>query len=126
MSPIDTTKYYLKVPISITNTSTKRVLAPHTIENAAQITDWLKQIQQRCGWAGGGWGAFCWLLQSYLNTQLSPYKQTQVYGALGVIWRENIYHMLIDEEDAIPFNALYASDKDGVPFIENWIKQYGF
>ncbi|MDU0318330.1 IucA/IucC family protein, partial [Staphylococcus epidermidis] len=26
MSPIDTTKYYLKVPISITNTSTKRVL----------------------------------------------------------------------------------------------------
>ncbi|MDI1800290.1 IucA/IucC family C-terminal-domain containing protein, partial [Staphylococcus aureus] len=63
--------------------------------------------------------------QSYLNTQLSPYKQTQVYGALGVIWRENIYHMLIDEEDAIPFNALYASDKDGVPFIEKWIKQYG-
>ena len=47
MSPIDTTKYYLKVPISITNTSTKRVLAPHTIENAAQITDWLKQIQQQ-------------------------------------------------------------------------------
>ena len=41
-----TTKYYLKVPISITNTSTKRVLAP-TIENAAQITDWLKQIQQQ-------------------------------------------------------------------------------
>ncbi len=23
--------------------------------------------------------------QSYLNTQLSPYKQTQVYGALGVM-----------------------------------------
>ncbi len=33
--------------------------------------------------------------------------------------------MSIDEEDAIRFNALYASDKDGVPFIENWIKQYG-
>ncbi len=33
--------------------------------------------------------------------------------------------MLIDEEDAIPFNALYASDKDGLPFIEKWIKQYG-
>ena len=29
------------------------------------------------------------------------------------------------KRDAIPFNALYASDKDGVPFIENWIKQYG-
>ncbi len=128
MSPIDTTKYYLKVPISITNTSTKRVLAPHTIENAAQITDWLKQIQQqdtylkdelKTAFLGEVLG------QSYLNTQLSPYKQTQVYGALGVIWRENIYHMLIDKEDAIPFNALYASDKDGVPFIEKWIKQYG-
>ncbi len=48
MSPIDTTKYYLKVRIEITNTSTiKQVLAPHTIENAAQITDWLKQIQQQ-------------------------------------------------------------------------------
>ncbi len=33
--------------------------------------------------------------------------------------------MLIDEEDAIRFNALYASDKDGLPFIEKWIKQYG-
>ncbi|EOB7747014.1 3-(L-alanin-3-ylcarbamoyl)-2-[(2-aminoethylcarbamoyl)methyl]-2-hydroxypropanoate synthase SbnF [Staphylococcus aureus] len=128
MSPIDTTKYYLKVPISITNTSTKRVLAPHTIENAAQITDWLKQIQQQDTYLKDELKTVFLgevLGQSYLNTQLSPYKQTQVYGALGVIWRENIYHMLIDEEDAIPFNALYASDKDGVPFIEKWIKQYG-
>lgn len=63
--------------------------------------------------------------QSYLNTQLSSYKQMEIYGALGVIWRENIYHMLNDEEEAIPFNALYASDKDDVPLIESWIKSYG-
>ncbi len=33
--------------------------------------------------------------------------------------------MLIDEEDAIPFNALYASDKDRCNLTEKWIKQYG-
>lgn len=41
---------------------------------------------------------------------------------LGVIWCENIYYMLIDEEDVILFNVFYVSDKDGVLFIENWIK----
>lgn len=128
MSPTDTSKYYLKVPISITNTSTKRVLAPHTIENAAQITDWLKHIQQKDTYLSDDLKTVFLgevLGQSYLNTQLSSYKQMEIYGALGVIWRENIYHMLNDEEEAIPFNALYASDKDDVPLIELWIKSYG-
>nr|WP_228086083.1 staphyloferrin B biosynthesis protein SbnF [Mammaliicoccus lentus] len=128
MSPIDTNKYYLKVPISITNTSTKRVLAPHTIANAAQITDWLKHIQQQDTYLNDTLQTVFLgevLGQSYLNAQLSETKQTSIYGALGVIWRENIYHKLADGEEAIPFNALYASNIDRKPLIDSWIKQYG-
>ena len=126
--PVQKDKYYIKVPLSITNTSTKRVLAPHTIENAAQITDWLKRIQcddtylseqLRTVFLGEVLG------MSYVNKGLSTEQQTRIYGALGVIWRENLHHYLTDDEDAIPFNALYTKDQQGTPVIDTWIKQYG-
>ncbi len=91
LSPVETDKYYIKVPLNITNTSTKRVLAPHTIENAANITDWLKHIQAhdpylrdqlRTVFLGEVLG------MSYDQQYLPEDKRTATYGALGVIWRE--------------------------------------
>lgn len=128
LSPVAIDKYYIKVPLSITNTSTQRVLAPHTIENAAQITDWLKRIQAqdtylrdqlRTVFLGEVLG------MSYDNSYLSERKRTDTYGALGVIWRENIYHYLDAGEEAIPFHALYSKDVVDRPVIDHWIQQYG-
>nr|WP_274704577.1 staphyloferrin B biosynthesis protein SbnF [Staphylococcus ratti] len=128
LSPVEKDKYYIKVPLSITNTSTKRVLAPHTIENAAQITDWLKRIQAddrylrddlRTVFLGEVLG------MSYINHHLSSDKRTATYGALGAIWRENLYHYLEANEEAIPFNALYSKDINDMPIINQWIEQYG-
>ncbi|PTH39404.1 staphyloferrin B biosynthesis protein SbnF [Staphylococcus agnetis] len=128
LSPVETDKYYIKVPLNITNTSTKRVLAPHTIENAANITDWLKHIQAhdsylrdqlRTVFLGEVLG------MSYDQQHLPEDKRTATYGALGVIWRENIYHYLEAGEEAIPFHALYSKDTVERPVIDGWIQRYG-
>lgn len=128
LSPVETDKYYIKVPLNITNTSTKRVLAPHTIENAANITDWLKHIQThdsylrdqlRTVFLGEVLG------MSYNQRHLTEDKRTATYGALGVIWRENIYHYLEAGEEAIPFHALYSKDTVERPVIDGWIQRYG-
>lgn len=128
LTPTDHDKYYLKTPISITNTSTKRVLAPHTIENAAQITDWLKHIQSEDTYLQDDLKTVFLgevLGHAYQNTTLSPAKQQRIYGALGVIWRENLHHYLAANESAIPFNALYSMDADSRPLIDAWMSKYG-
>lgn len=128
LTPTDRNKYYLKTPISITNTSTKRVLAPHTIENAAQITDWLKRIQSKDTYLQQNLKTVFLgevLGHAYHNPTLSQVKQQRIYGALGVIWRENIHHYLASHESAIPFNALYSVDADNRPLIDAWMSKYG-
>lgn len=43
----DPARSHLKTALSITNTSTSRRLAPHTVRNAAPISDWLARIVAR-------------------------------------------------------------------------------
>ncbi|MDR9833077.1 staphyloferrin B biosynthesis protein SbnF [Staphylococcus coagulans] len=128
LTPQQPERYYLKVPMSLTNTSTKRILAPHTIENAAQITDWIKKIQAHDVYLAETLKTVFLgevLGQAYLNKQATETKQAHVYGALGVIWRENIHNYLEPKESAIPFNALYVLDTQQQPLIQTWIAQYG-
>lgn len=128
LSPIDESKYYIKVPLSITNTSTKRVLAPHTIENAAQITDWLKSIHEKDSYLNEELKTVFLgeiLGMSYINDNLSPEKREAIYGAVSVIWRENLHSYLTESEDAIPFNAIYSLDQENNAVIQQWIEQYG-
>ncbi|MEJ7541656.1 staphyloferrin B biosynthesis protein SbnF [Staphylococcus intermedius] len=128
LTPTNRDKYYLKTPISITNTSTKRVLAPHTIENAAQITDWLKHIQSEDTYLQHDLKTIFLgevLGHAYHNPTLSEAKQQRIYGALGVIWRENLHHYLAPNESAIPFNALYSMGADSRPLIDAWMTKYG-
>ncbi|WP_255314331.1 IucA/IucC family protein [Bacillus sp. FJAT-26390] len=121
-------KAYLKLPLSILNTSTGRVLAPHTVANAPIITDWLKRItshdpylrdELRVILLGEVAGI------SYDNSHIPSPLQPKSYGALACIWRESIHTQLEKEESAIPFNALCALDTDERPFIAPWIERYG-
>src|SRR5699024_9881784 len=121
LSPVDTSKYYIKVPLSITNTSTKRVLAPHTIENAAQITDWLKHIHEQDSYLNKELKTVFLgeiLGMSYINDNLTESKREAIYGAVSVIWRENLHSYLTETEDAIPFNAIYSLDQRQNPRSE--------
>ncbi|AMA71826.1 IucA/IucC family protein [Aneurinibacillus thermoaerophilus] len=121
-------KAYLKLSLSIINTSTSRVLAPHTVENAPVISDWLKHIvkndpflqdELRLVLLGEVMGI------SYDPVPLADYLQEKTYGVLSCIWRESLQNFMDSDEEAIPFNALCSVDLDNRPFISSWIDRYG-
>ncbi|ASS74025.1 siderophore biosynthesis protein [Tumebacillus algifaecis] len=119
---------YIKLSMSLINTSTTRVLAPHTVQNAALVSDWLKRLalddaflrdELRTIMLGEVMGI------SYDPPVKSDLLHAKTYGILGCIWRESLHRHLLPGEAAIPFNALTALDLDGRPLIEPWVKQYG-
>jgi len=119
---------YVKLPLSIVNTSTSRILAPHTVDNAAKISDWLGSICQQDTYLNSELQLI--LLKevvgiSYSDRHLPKLLQQRVYGILSVIWRESIVNFLHPQEQAVPFNALYHIDLDGLPLIDPWVKRYG-
>lgn len=121
-------KAYVKLPLSILNTSTSRILAPHTVDNAAKISTWLTDL---------------WQQDSYLSRDLQLVMLREVLGmaygselssgtvgsatrgSLGVIWRESLQPYLQANEQAIPFHALTYIDSDRRPLVDNWIRTWG-
>lgn len=118
---------YLKLSLSILNTSTSRILAPHTVQNAPLVSAWLKNIIEQ---------------DTFLRDVLRPVFLAEVcgavylssgpdivqkksYGTLACIWRESLHPYLDTDEAAVPFNALTNIDFDETPFIEPWVKAYG-
>jgi siderophore synthetase component len=120
-------KAYLKLPLSITNTSTGRILAQHTILNAPLISDWLQQLQAQDAYAKRL--DFVLLLEvagiSYDHDFIPELLKTKTYGVLGVIWRESLHRHLRQGEEAVPFNALCHVEGSALPFIAPWIQEYG-
>ncbi len=116
---------YLKLALSIVNTSTSRVLAPHTVGNAPPISDWLRGVV-----AG----------DSYLRDELQPIVLGEVmgivvdpapiselvpeerYGVLACIWRESLHTYLTCAEHAMPFTGLTARELDGTPLVDPWVR----
>lgn len=118
---------YIKFPLSITNTSTSRILAHHTTQNAPLISDWLNKIIQED-----------FLLRkekfqilretmgiSFRYDKLNLIQYGMAYGTLGAIFRENVSTYLENHEEAWPLNALSHIQKNGEPFIKAAIEQYG-
>lgn len=121
-------KPYLKLSLSILNTSTERVLAPHTVLNAPRVTDWLQGIlaedpflrdEQRLILLGEVMGI------SYDPPVPSEWVRDVTYGVLGCIWRESLHLYLSGREEAVPFNGLCCVDLDGTPLIDPWIRRWG-
>ncbi|AXW87546.1 AcsC protein [Lonsdalea britannica] len=126
------TRPYVKLALSITNTSSTRILARHTVMNGPIITDWLQQLietdqaarDMKCVILGEIAGV------SLDTRQHSASRSAQTYGVLGALWRESIHAYLQPGEQAIPFNGLsHVENRYGegetVPFIDAWIRQYG-
>lgn len=118
----------LKLSLSIINTSTGRVIAPHTVQNAPLITDWLQGIasedpylrdELRVIMLGEVVGA------AYDNSHVPGMFQPDSYGVLSCIWRESVYEQLETGESVLPFNALATLDVEGHPVIKPWIGRYG-
>lgn len=121
-------KAYLKLSMSLINTSTGRILAPHTVSNAPAISDWLQGLAAADPFLHEE--ARVVLLReimgiSYDRPAASELLQSKTYGVLGCIWRESLHRFLEAGEEALPFNGLCAVDCKGQPLIGPWIRRYG-
>ena len=120
-------KPYIKLSMSLTNTSSSRVLAKHTVMNGPIITDWLQRLIDQSETAQQL--DFAVLREVYgLSvdfTRLPASHAQQAYGTIGCLWRENVHQYLREGEDAIPLNGVSHIQKDGQALIAPWLQHYG-
>ncbi len=120
-------KAYVKLSLSITNTSTSRILAAHTLMNGPIIADWLHGLIEKDAYAkeldfvilGEVLGV------SFNYDQLPEHRKGKAYGTMGAIWRESLHGYLREGESATPFNGLCHIDESGRPLIDPWIQRHG-
>ncbi len=118
---------YIKCPLSITNTSSSRILASHTVWNAPMISDWLQTLidqdsflqQKRFSLLREVMGV------SLKYDHLTPIQYESAYGTLGAIYRENVSTYLDEGEEAWPLNAITHVQKNGVPLIQFACQRHG-
>ncbi|WP_017728878.1 IucA/IucC family protein [Halalkalibacterium ligniniphilum] len=118
---------YIKFPLSITNTSTTRILAHHTTQNAPLISDWLDKIIKNDTFLSKlNFNVLKEVMGvSFRYDELNPIQYNSTYGTFGAIYRENVSNYLSIHEEAWPLNALSHVQKNGEPFIKAAIDQYG-
>ncbi len=121
-------KSYVKLAMSLINTSTGRILAPHTVANAPAISDWLHELVL-CDAFLQREARVIFLREimgiSYDYPARCDLVQSKTYGVLGCIWRESLHRFLEAGEQGLPFNGLCSLDGDGRPVIEPWIDRFG-
>lgn len=115
-------KPYVKLSLNILNTSTLRTLKPYSVVSAPAISNWLNDVVSNDSYLRDESRII--LLHEFSSVTYDTNKKS-VYGSLGCIWRESVCKYLDTQEDAIPFNGLYAKEKDGTPIIDPWLNKYG-
>ncbi|MFC5474552.1 IucA/IucC family protein [Paraherbaspirillum soli] len=114
----------LKLSMNLVNTSTSRVLAPHTVQNAAPISDWLRTLVASTDWPSPL--ARPVLLREVAGVSFSPQAPAHgQYGALACIWRESVHSHLLPGEAAVPMTGVLHVDADGLPLIDPWVQRHG-
>ncbi|GAB6611089.1 petrobactin biosynthesis protein AsbB [Bacillus cereus] len=113
---------YVKLSLNILNTSTLRTLKPYSVVSASAISNWLSDIVSRDSYLTDESRVI--LLKEFSSVTYDTNKKA-TYGSLGCIWRESVHLHLDEQEDAVPFNGLYAKEKDGTPVIDTWLNKYG-
>lgn len=132
-------KLYVKLPISILNTSVYRGLPGERTQIAPMVTSYLKDTLQKDKYLKDLGFVVLGEIAS-INYDHPYYKQiedVQYYynELLGVIWRENMSTYLQEGEQAFTMSAVLHEDEAGVPFIkemidasglplEAWLKKY--
>lgn len=120
----DRNRMSLKLSMNLVNTSTSRVLAPHTVQNAPVISDWLQGLTEHTGWQSPLVRPI--LLREVAGVSFTPQAQAHgQYGAVSCIWRESVHGYLSPGEQAVPMTAVLHLDSDGKPFIDPWVRRYG-
>lgn len=119
---------YLKLSLSIVNTSAIRVLAAHTVGNALRISGWLAEVLAGDPYLRDELRLI--LLGEVLGVAVDPVPvcdlvRADTYGALACIWRESLHPHLAPGEQAVPFTGLTARELDGTPLVDPWVRAVG-
>jgi len=130
VNQMHTTKYQVKLPISIFNTAVYRGLPSERTQHAPLLSEWLrKKLKQDIFFH-----ANCRLVllseiasidyphKHYMSLEKVPYQYKE---CLGVIWRENVHIYLKPEERAITMAALIHIDYANKPLISTLIEKSG-
>lgn len=121
----------IKLPLGIHNTSSRRHLEPHSVPSAPAISRWLEVILATDSQFDAAYPLR--LLPEYASLGITTGRDrstgstdsTGLEGELAAIWRASIRSRLNDGEQAIPLNALFQWQPDGMPFIHPWVEHYG-
>lgn len=111
----------IKLPLNIVNTSSRRILEPHSVCTAPVISRWI----------GGIVAADPQFSKDYPLTILEEYAgviadaHEPLAGQVGAIWRESAEATLKAGETVIPFTALMMMEVDGRPFADDWVQRFG-
>ena len=122
-------KAYLKLSMHLINTSSTRILAKHTVMNAAVVTTWLNQLiaddktAQELPIAFLGETVGVSLDHEALRAR--GYQHPNIYGGLAAIWRENVRQYLSKSQKAFPLNGVSYVNTDGSHLIAPWLDKYG-
>jgi 3,4-dihydroxybenzoyl-citryl-spermidine/N-citryl-spermidine--spermidine ligase len=119
-------KAQLKCSMNMVNTSSLRKLDSHAVCAAPSISAWLKQVIQLDSYLQKE--ASLLVLEEYAGIIFEPNEKKhskKLEGQLGAIWRESVRSYMKDDEEAVPFTALMMIEKDGRPFIDDWLLRYG-
>ena len=129
LSMLQADKAYLKLSMHLMNTSSTRILAKHTVMNAAVMTTWLNQLVAEDETAQALQIAFLGetvgVSLNHEVLQQRGYQHPHIYGGLGAIWRENVSQYLSTNQTAFPLNGVSYINTDGTTLIGPWIEKYG-
>ena len=117
-------RHQLKLALSITNTSTARGLAPHTVRNAARVSDWLAGLVEDDDHLRD-LGVV--VLREVRGVSVVPDEPGRIdtEGTLAALWRAPLAPRLRPGERAVPMTALTALELDGTPVIAGWLREHG-
>lgn len=125
----DAAKPYVKLSLSLLNTSSYRHIEPHYAVVAPSISAWLQQLVDSDPYLKHE--ARVVLLKEFAGIGYDPASRDSnrskglMEGALSCVWRERLEPYLLPGEQAAPFHALNALELDGTPFIDPWLKANG-
>lgn len=122
-------KAYLKLSMHLINTSSTRILAKHTVMNAAVVTTWLNQLIADDKTAQALPIAFLGetvgVSLDHEALRVRGYQHPNMYGGLAAIWRENVNQYLSKGQTAFPLNGVSYVNADGSHLIAPWLDKYG-
>ncbi|OJG00090.1 rhizobactin siderophore biosynthesis protein RhsF [Rhizobium sp. 58] len=111
----------VKLPMSLVNTSSRRILEPHSVCTAPVISAWISGIVADDSLFNTRYPLT--ILREYAG--IIADGEGDLTGQIGAIWRDSAQATLGPGEAIVPFNALMMMEADGRPFADDWILRHG-